>query len=105
LKNPVGRPFGNVAVGRPADPDRSRLIKAQAEKVEMANRVARQELVPAEEVQRLWFDTLRQLRARLLALPGRIEQSLGHLTARDVALIDREIRDCLAEIGKNNGEL
>jgi phage terminase Nu1 subunit (DNA packaging protein) len=39
--------------------------------------------------------TLRGLRARLLAVPSRLRASLPHLSASDVALIDREIRNTL----------
>ena len=43
-------------------------------------------------------DILRLLRARFLAMPGRVQQRLAHLTPHDVATIDREIRDVLTEI-------
>lgn len=38
------------------------------------------------------------VRSNMLALPSRVQQRLGHLTAHDLAEIDREIRDSLEEL-------
>ncbi|NRP70188.1 hypothetical protein ILFOPFJJ_01066 [Ensifer psoraleae] len=78
---------------------KTRAAEAQAEKLETANAVARRELIPAAEVEREWSTILRDVRAAMLALPSRIQQRLGHLTAHDVTTIDREIRDTLEGIG------
>ncbi|MFE3837908.1 DNA packaging protein [Pseudogemmobacter sonorensis] len=83
---------------------RARLAKAQAEAQEMKNLAQRGELVSAAEVERAWADTLRNLRSQLLAVPGRIRARLGHLTATDTAVIDREIRDALAELGGDDAD-
>lgn len=48
---------------------------------------------------REWIDILRGLRSQLLAIPSRLRADLGHLTAADVAQIDRALRDTLTEIG------
>lgn len=79
--------------------ERARLAKAQADAQELKNDTLRGQLVKADEVEREWADTLRGLRSQLLAVPSRVRQALGHLTAADVDMIDRELRDTLAEIG------
>jgi phage terminase Nu1 subunit (DNA packaging protein) len=43
---------------------------------------------------------LRTVRAGMLAVPSRVQQRLPHLIAHDVAQIDREVRDVLAEIAE-----
>jgi hypothetical protein len=45
---------------------------------------------------------LRTVRAGMLAVPSRMQQRLPHLTAHDVAKIDREVRTVLTLIG--NGD-
>lgn len=80
--------------------ERVRVATAQADALEMKNATARREMIPAREVEAAWAATLREVRAALLALPSRIQQRLGHLTAHDVSEIDRELRDALAEAAK-----
>ena len=80
--------------------ERIRVAREQADKLAMQNALARGEMIAAREVESAWTATLREVRAALLAMPGRIQQRLVHLTAHDVSEIDREIRDALTEIGK-----
>lgn len=84
--------------------ERARLARAQADAQELKNATLRGELVQASEVEREWSDTLRALRSQLLALPSRIRADLGHLSASDVAQIDRIMRDTLAELGKGQAD-
>ena len=77
--------------------ERLRLAAAQAEKVELSNSRTRGELIPAREVEAAWAGILREVRAAMLAIPSRVNQSLPHLTAHDLGALDREIRDTLAE--------
>lgn len=79
------------------DAEKLRLTREQADKIEIQNATARRELVPASEVERTWSGILRDVRAAMLAIPSRVQQRLSHLTAHDVAEIDREIRDALRE--------
>jgi phage terminase Nu1 subunit (DNA packaging protein) len=85
-----------------ADPElraeKIRIAKEQADKLELANAAARRELLPAVEVENSWAGTLREIRAAFLALPGRLQQRLPHLTAHDARTIDGEIRAVLAEL-------
>lgn len=82
--------------------ERARLAKEQADAMALKNAEKRGELVSAASVASGWSDTLRGVRARLMALPSRLRASLPHLSAADVALIDREIRNTLTELA--NGD-
>lgn len=77
---------------------RERLAREQADSAEMKNAAARRELLPAREVETMWTDICRMLRSRLLAMPGRLQQRLAHLTPHDLLEMDRELRDTLAEL-------
>ena len=77
---------------------RARLAKAQADHVELKNRQASGELVPAAEVETAWSGVLRTVRAGMLAVSSRVAQRLPHLTPHDIAEIDREVRAALSEI-------
>lgn len=77
--------------------ERLRLARANAEKIELANAKTRAALVPVPEVEAAWASVLRDVRAAMLAIPARVQQRLGHLTAHDVQSIDREVRDALEE--------
>jgi phage terminase Nu1 subunit (DNA packaging protein) len=77
--------------------ERERETRERADKIAMQNAERRRELVPSKEVEAQWASILRDVRARMLALPARIGQRLGHLTAHDLSEIDRETRDALAE--------
>lgn len=83
-----------------ADLDREKLRVARetADKLATANAVARRDLLPASEVERAWTAVLRDVRARMLAVPSRVGSRVATLTAHDVREIEREIRDALAEI-------
>jgi terminase small subunit / prophage DNA-packing protein len=89
---------------KPSDGNsKDRLTLAQAELAETKLAEARKELVPASQVQATWDSTLRTLRASFLGMPARVQTRLSHLTAQDVSIIDREIRDTLTELGNDNG--
>lgn len=87
--------------GRPsAQPDdvkaaAGRLKAAQADLAEIKAAQARGELVPSADVVREWSNLLRDLRNALLAVPSRCGASLPHLTATDIATLEREIRAAL----------
>lgn len=77
--------------------ERARLAKEQADAHEMKNAISRGELVEADHVRRVWADTLRKVRAAILASPSRLRQRLPHLTAHDVEALDGELRRALSE--------
>lgn len=80
---------------------RERIAKGQADKLEMQNAATRREMLPAKMVADEWASILRLVRSRMLAAPSRIQQTLGHLSAHDLDIIDREIRDALEEVANN----
>jgi phage terminase Nu1 subunit (DNA packaging protein) len=86
-----------------ADPDfkaaKLRLVTAQAQREEQRNARAAGELLAAADVEREWAGILRDVRARLLAIPSRLSARLGHLTRTDVETVDHEIRDALSALG------
>lgn len=57
----------------------------------------------AAEVEAEWTATFRGVRARMLAVPGRVAQQLPMLTRADVAIVEQEVRDALAEAGGGAG--
>jgi phage terminase Nu1 subunit (DNA packaging protein) len=78
--------------------ERARLAKEQADAQALKNAVAREELLPAADVERQWREVLAGVRSRMLAVPSRTRQALPHLTASEVTIIDREVRDALMEV-------
>ncbi|ROT99072.1 terminase small subunit [Histidinibacterium lentulum] len=82
--------------------EKARLAKEQADAQALKNAKMRGELVEASEVENTWADVLRQLRARLLAIPSRLRADLPGLDAATVAAIDRALRDTLSEIAADD---
>jgi phage terminase Nu1 subunit (DNA packaging protein) len=78
--------------------ERERLVREQADQAAIKNAQSRGALLDAKQVEYAWATILRDVRAACLALPARIQQRLGKLTAHDVAEIDREVRDCLERL-------
>lgn len=81
--------------------ERARLAREQADAQALKNAVLRRELVPVAEVAREWGDVLRSIRARILAVPSRVRSALPHLTAADVAVLDRETRAALEDLAED----
>lgn len=79
-----------------------RVKKAQADSIEIKNAASRGELLEAAEVERQWATILRDCRAGLLAVVSRVGAKLPHLTAHDLAEIDREIRRTLERLSDGN---
>jgi terminase small subunit / prophage DNA-packing protein len=84
--------------------ERARLAKEQADGHALKNAALRGRLIEVQDVARHWADILRLVRAGVLAVPSRCQQRLAHLTAADVAVIDRECRDALQEIAGNDDD-
>lgn len=94
--------WGSEAEAEGLTAARARLAREKADEAARRNAVARGALVEAAEVTRAWAEVLRKVRAQVLAVPSRLRSSLPHLTAADVAIMDREIRDTLE--GLANGD-
>ena len=82
--------------------ERARLAKEQADAQALKNAKLRDELVDAAEVERVWSDTFRQVRARILAVPSRLRSDLPQAEAATFTAMDRALRDALTELGNGN---
>lgn len=85
-------------VGSGLAAERERETRERADGLALKNAAARGEMLRAVDVEAQWADILRMVRSGMLALPSRVQQRLGHLTAHDLAILDREIRDTLEEL-------
>lgn len=79
--------------------ERLRLVREQADAVELKNQQKRGELVHAKQVEAGWCDILRTVRAGLLAVPGRVGSRMA-LSQTHISEIDLEIRSVLKELGE-----
>ena len=93
---------GGQGAGSRLTAEREREVRERADHLALRNAQTRAELIPAVEVERRWSAICRMVRARMLTVPSRLQQSLGHLTSHDTATIDREIRDALTELGDDD---
>lgn len=82
--------------------ERARQAKEQADNLALKNAELRRELVPAKAVAAEWSGILRRLRARILAVPARVNQRLPFLKLHDVGEIDAELREALTELGHDS---
>lgn len=80
--------------------ERARLAREQADGQELKNRQLRGELVSAIDVEREWADTLRGVRAGILAVTSRVRAAAG-LTAAQAVELDAELRRALTELGND----
>ena len=79
-----------------------RQARHAADRLELQNAAAKADLVKSIDVERAWASILRDVRSTLLAVPSRVGASLPHLTAHDVAQIDREIKSALESLSNGN---
>jgi phage terminase Nu1 subunit (DNA packaging protein) len=70
----------------------------KAREAERKFREAAGELVPAAKVHAKFADAYAQVRTKLLAVPSRAKQRLGHLTVEDVAHLEELVREALSEL-------
>ena len=89
--------------GRPREPTsfyearrRKELALARLRELEVALKEGSS--LDAGAVGRRWGDVLRRVRAGVMAVPSRVRARLPHLTAADVEVIDRELRDALTAL-------
>jgi phage terminase Nu1 subunit (DNA packaging protein) len=68
----------------------------------MKNAATRGDMVKALDVEREWSGILRDVRSTLLAVPSRVGAKLPHLSARDVAEIDQEVKAALGALSDGN---
>ncbi|MFK8251962.1 hypothetical protein [Ancylobacter terrae] len=80
---------------------KARLTKALADQAEMKRAAMLGEMVSAAAVTAEWSGIFRRLRARVLAVPSRVQQGLPFLKPHDVDVIDAELRQALDELGND----
>ncbi|UDL95495.1 hypothetical protein LGH83_04540 [Lichenihabitans sp. PAMC28606] len=71
------------------------ILKARMRNLEVEEKA--KTLISAAEAERTWADEMVKLRACMLAIAGDLPQVLQHLTAHDVSVIDRAIRDAMTK--------
>lgn len=77
------------------------LARAQLAEAKLARESG--DVIATGEAERVWGDHIRKARSAILAVPGRVRQLLGHIGDMEVRVIDRELRDALAELGGAEG--
>lgn len=77
--------------------EEARLKKEQADTQELKNSKLRKELLPVEEVSRVWSEQVSSIRSGLLAVVSRVRQRMS-LSAEDALILDEEIRDAMTKL-------
>lgn len=77
--------------------EEARLKKEQADTQELKNAKLRKELLPVEEVTRVWSEQISSVRSGLLSVVPRVRQRLS-LSPEDAVEIDKEIRDAMTKL-------
>lgn len=95
LRDVAGRAGRPVEGGDEYKAERTRLAKLQADRTALQNAVLRDEMLPAEQVQREWCGIMRDVRAAMLAIPSRFGAAHPHQTPHDIQQLDREIKAAL----------
>jgi phage terminase Nu1 subunit (DNA packaging protein) len=91
-----GKVFESLA-GAPNE--RSRLAAAQADAQELKNKIALGKLIDASAVETEWSTIVTLTRDAVLAAPSRIAAELPHLTAFDISVVDKHLREAMARLG------
>jgi phage terminase Nu1 subunit (DNA packaging protein) len=71
---------------------------ARAELLELRNAIQVGDLVPAKQVEQQWAAAIVGVRTALLGLPSRARARLPHLTTAEMGVLDRLIREALADL-------
>jgi len=63
-------------------------------------------LLPAEQVEKVWANSVTIARTKLLGVPTRLRQRIPHLTLEEIAIAEELIRESLEELagGEDDGE-
>lgn len=91
--------YVEMKAGKVPQGDVARRQKADADLAELKAANLAGKLLDALEVEREWSATCRDLRAAILAMPGRLSARLPHLGQADLAAIDSELREALTTLG------
>ena len=84
---------------------RARSEYEKANLLELERKQKEKQLLPADQVERVWANTVATVKTKLLAVPTRLRQRIPHLTLEEVAIADELIRESLSELaGESDGE-
>jgi hypothetical protein len=89
----------------PYTESQARKAYEQANLLELERKQKEALLLPADEVERAWADTVAIAKTKLLAVPSRLRQRIPHLTLEEIAIAENLIRESLEELsaeGDNN---
>jgi phage terminase Nu1 subunit (DNA packaging protein) len=78
----------------------------QANLLELERKQKEGLLLPAEQVQKVWANSVAIVKTKLLAVPSRLRQRIPHLTLEEIAIAEELIRESLEELseGQADGE-
>jgi phage terminase Nu1 subunit (DNA packaging protein) len=96
----VTRTTGGSETEKEFHTQRERLAAAQAEKVEVENRVRQGELVEVKETISVWSDIVSGIRAKLLTMPSKMGPQLVNIADPSIIVgkLRTEIYDTLEEL-------
>jgi phage terminase Nu1 subunit (DNA packaging protein) len=77
--------------------EESRLKKEQADHFELKNAKLRKELLPIDEVSRVWSEQISEVRSGMLAVVSRVRQRVS-LSAEDAVVLDEESREAMTRL-------
>lgn len=60
-------------------------------------------LLPADQVQKVWANSVTIARTKLLAIPTRLRQRIPHLSLEEIAIAEELIRESLEELSASDG--
>jgi hypothetical protein len=86
---------------------RARSEYEKANLLELERKQKEKLLLPADQVERVWANTVATVKTKLLAVPTRLRQRIPHLSLEEVAIADELIRESLQELaeeGESDGE-
>lgn len=89
-----------------ATQERARKDKALADKTELQVAEMARRLLPADEVSQIWGDHITACRAKLMAMPSTLapQVAIEDSVPKCRKLIDRNVREALAELQEMAGE-
>ena len=76
----------------------------QANLLELERKQKEGLLLPADQVQKVWANSVAIAKTKLLAVPSRLRQRIPHLSLEEIAIADELIRESLEEIANGGGE-
>jgi phage terminase Nu1 subunit (DNA packaging protein) len=84
----------------------ARKMFEQANLLELERKQKEGLLLPAEQVERVWANSVTIARTKLLGVPTRLRQRIPHLTLEEIAIAEELIRESLEELagGEDDGE-